>query len=111
MNAFETYLIFQLDSINLGITTLMVFIVVAMIVAALCNIGPDQHKTPVMVRKLTTAFLVLMVIAVMLPSTKTAIAMLVIPPITQNDEAKKIPGKLIDLLNRRLDELIPRDRH
>lgn len=110
MNAFETYLIFQLDSIGAGLLIGAFCSVASLLFVFFYMDGQGLEKEYGRVAKkilLSAAFMLLA--SALLPNTKTALAMMILPEITQNEEAKKIPGKVIELINERLDGLLNKD--
>lgn len=112
MNAFETYLILQLDAIRVLIivctlSTISFFLVRAVIADK--GTEEDQKKVLGTAKRDAIIVFILACLLVMIPSTKTALAILVVPAVTQNEEAKKIPGKVIELINEKLDGLLNED--
>jgi hypothetical protein len=49
------------------------------------------------------------IIACLIPSTKEAAAIIIIPKIVNNEKVQQIPSKLMDLANEWLDALKPKD--
>lgn len=107
MNAFETYLILQLDSLHVANVLLMFYLLISGIVRGFYLDMHDQgEKVPVMAKRHAMIALAFLCLGAVVPSTKTALAMFIVPAVTQNEEAKKIPGKVIELINEKLDGLL-----
>lgn len=120
--AFLIYLVMQLDSLNSALTALAALASVALVIAILFNVMIwDDVVNPILGeqdrggldditsvrKKLTVLFAVLVLIATLMPSTKTAIYMIggsATIEALQSDEAKEIGGKALELLQKKLDE-------
>lgn len=120
--AFLIYMVMQLDSINFALYVLATLAFMALIIASFLNIliwddvvnpimgKPDKGrlKSAVRVRKkLTAVFVGLILIAMVMPNTKTAIFMIggsATIEVLQSPEAKEVGGKVLELLQKKLDE-------
>jgi TRAP-type C4-dicarboxylate transport system permease large subunit len=129
MDAWTIYWILQLDSINGLFTTLLIVACAAEIVfAAFWIVGtladPDswyseqfkqdairaRQRVPAAlkaaIRNATFVMLPLAITSALLPSTKTAAAMVVIPAIVNNETIRKESGELYDLAKQALREAV-----
>lgn len=122
--AFLIYLVMQLDSINKaleGFAFLAIILVLASIGLNLMvwisvdergDKATDKEKENLdyisrIRKKVVVAFLVLVLIVTLTPTTKTAIYMIggsATIEALQSEEAKEIGGKVLELLQKKLDE-------
>lgn len=124
MNAWTIYWILQLDSIN-GFVGIAAFLSGALFVAIhvfiLLSAGEDhwswnQENMPARLayraraaawgKRLAILVAVLLPINALLPSTKTAAAMVIVPAIANNETIRKESGELYDLAKQALRDAV-----
>ena len=111
MTPFEIYVLLILDNVKtffIIITVAMVPISVGVMVAAFSEeIGEEIEVCKKHWKKPPLALIVCLLLATMIPSTKTAIAMYVIPQVMNSEAAQKVPdilNKSLELIDKKLDE-------
>ena len=116
ITAFELYWILKLDTIRDSIIpfiTISAIVLIVGFVGWLVSSAPDndcQELTPMFKKffKISLPSLIFTVIAIMLiPSTKQACVLLVVPPIINNEQVQKMPQQILDLGTEWLEELKP----
>ena len=107
MTPFEIYVLLILDNVRLFFAVASVVLVPVSILITVSAFGDgvefcQKHwKNPIL------AIIFCFLAATMLPSTKIAIAMYVIPPVMNSEAAKKVPdifNKSLELIDKKLDE-------
>ena len=115
MTPFEIYLLLTLDSVLGFLISATIFFGIAVIgsscVFMVADDGYYDKKIKAKAKKVAVFAVPLMTFfwlaAVLTPSTKTAIAMYVIPPVMNSEAAKKVPdilNKSLELIGKKLDE-------
>jgi membrane-associated HD superfamily phosphohydrolase len=110
ITTWHMYLLTRLDSIV--ISTVLLFILSCIIIGlSIINWKIEDDSEPEKYPKKTiTIFSFILVISLLLsvviPDTKTMALIYVIPKIINNEKVQKIPGKILDLANIKLDEWI-----
>jgi len=119
INAFDIYLISQLDTFVtwfriFGIISMMVG--VPLIAAYVCEVILDSHiptgeEEVLFLNKCRKIGKILIVIScifittsIFLPSSKTAVAMFVVPKIVNNEDIQEMPQNVFKLMNEKLKE-------
>ena len=129
MNAWTIYWILQLDSINGLLWALLALVGMAEVIALVVWLhgaaaNPDswysetfkedaraaQQRAPqaksYFVRMLLTAFIPLCLLTALIPSTKTAAAMVIVPAIANNETIRKESGELYGLAKQALRDAV-----
>ncbi len=108
MSGFEIYLILQLD----GFIKTLWLLTLSLFMAALIFFGKSTEnsvdKKTWVKRGIKSLWLALAfsIVAVLIPSTKTAIAMLTVPSVLNNATAQKIPAKILNVIDKKLDSIL-----
>lgn len=109
ITAFEVYLVMQLDRISNGLTGLIAaFIILAVILALFGAMVRDMHtegtdtyetgkKMHQAIPKIGASLVVLIGVNALLPSSKTAAAMILLPAITSKEVIEPIAGEAKEL--------------
>ena len=119
MNAFQIYCLLKLDAVSclFGVLGILMLIYVGAVIL-FCGVFADENKIdfseyyntrtkkakPVLIGILGS---IILLIGILMPSTKEMATIIIVPKIINNEEIQKIPNKMIDLANEWLDELKP----
>jgi len=118
INAFDIYLISQLDTFVTGFRIfgiLFMIVGITLVAAYACNIlNPHFHEDEEEVlflnkcRKIGKVLIIISCIfvttSIFLPSSKTAVAMFVVPKIVNNEDVQEMPQNVFKLINEKLKE-------
>lgn len=119
MNTFNLYLIMMLDTILTVIVILSIISVVitllsvgGIIIAYVDESEEDMQKAKKVLFLASPILLISTLSLVLIPSTKQAATLLILPPIinytTNNEKLGELPDKIIDLANEWVDQLSPK---
>jgi len=119
MNAFQIYCLLKLDALShlFGVLGTLMLLYAAGVML-FCGISASENmidyseyynthakKTkPVLIGILGS---IILLIGILMPSTKEMSAIIIVPKIVNNEEIQKIPNKIIGIANEWLDELKP----
>ena len=107
MTPFEIYVLLILDNVKLFFVVVSVVLVPISIGIVVAAFGEDVEFGKKHWKKPPFALIFCFLMATMIPSTKIAIAMYVIPPVMNSEAAKKVPdilNKSLELIDKKLDE-------
>lgn len=106
ISPFEIYLVMQLDSL-VGLSIAFSLLFGAATLFAVFSAFDDAFDRPILVISMTAApFLVAVLTATLLPSSKTAAAMIVIPAIANNEKIQDEAGELYQLAKQGLKQIV-----
>ena len=107
MTAFDIYLIFLADDVKVTCTVIgsisLFALIMSCVVITIENENPFKNKT--IIKFLITTFILLFV-GIVTPSTKTLITMFTAPSIVNNEKVQVMPNKVINLIDKKLNELL-----
>lgn len=109
MTTFEIYLIMQINPIKFGIigSTIAAMIIYLFHLAIQSDAAKmDNEYVPVYRYRIGISIFFFFFFSLMIPSRNTLIAMYVAPPILQDEIVQRIPGKVLKLIDKRLDEML-----
>ncbi len=108
MSGFEIYLILQLDGFILALCLLAFFLVMAALIFFGISTENSVDKKTWVKRGIKSLWLALAfsIVATLIPNTKTAIAILTVPSILNDATAQKIPAKVLNVINKKLDSIL-----
>ena len=113
ITAWDVYMITRLDVLN-TITTVL-FIAFGIVVALWLLMypiitdlafGDDNKKSGNCLKKTIIVWLLLAIPTIIVPSTKEACAIYLLPKIVNNEQIQKIPNNFANLLNAKIEEWI-----
>ena len=107
MTPFEIYVLLILDNVKLFFVVASVALIPISIAIAVAAFGEEVEFAKKHWKKPPLALIFCFLMATMIPSTKIAIAMYVIPPAMNSEAAKKVPdifNKSLELIDKKLDE-------
>lgn len=113
ISALAIYLVMQLDKLLNGLHFVVFCLGMALVgsiflTPALSDLFNKPYSLPSYFRKLLIAFCILGSAYLLIPSSKTVAAMLVLPPVLNNEQVQKIPSELLELLRDKIkDETLP----
>lgn len=106
ISPFEIYLVMQLDSLVGLAVCFSIFFGIATLVAVVGVVGDDLER-PIFALVVTAGpFLAAVLTAAILPSSKTAAAMIVIPAIANNEKIQDEAGELYQLAKQGLKQVV-----
>lgn len=114
LSAFSIYCIGIVDGVKsmlAGLGTMFAFLSAMFAVVEMTDFPERPERVKNAMRRLLITFVVLFAICtlrVFIPTSKTVIAMMTIPPIINNEEVQKLPKNLIEFLNDYLESFKPR---
>ena len=106
MSGFELYLLLLLDNLNAFFIIFSILLIVSagiMALYAALEMEDVKHWKAAGIAGFVFAF-----IAVLLPSTKDAVLIYVVPPVINSERAQEIPEKILDLVDVWLEEAKPK---
>ena len=117
MTMFETYLVFNANNFQFTAGLISFLMIVTSLGMAIgINMenefkhhddGKDIYRNP---KRLIAASIVAMIIAALLPSTKTLIAMYAIPAVTQSEKVRDVGSKAAQAVEKLLDEYLKEEK-
>ena len=117
MTPMQLYWILKLDSfrgISLALTIVFGVTFIVMLIGTLVNWAEDEFDMSKKYKKCLTIatplFILFSIPLTFLPTTKEMCAIMVIPPIINNEQIQEMPQKILDLGNQWLDELKPKKK-
>ena len=106
MSGFELYLLLLLDGLNIFFVVFSVLLVLSAGLVGLYAIFEQQDVK--YYKRAGIVGVVFAFIAVLLPSTKDAVLIYVVPPVINNERVQEIPEKILDLVDAWLKEAKPK---
>lgn len=115
ITAFDVYLVMQLDSILTVVWFFLISTLVTTVVSffILCNLmddcssgGEELKSVKSFVKRSVVALVAVSVVIAVVPSSKTAATMLVLPAVANNETISKEAGELYDIAKSALKELV-----
>lgn len=96
------YLIGQADEFKtfLGVISFVILLFLCPIVFSILQCDGDIPKS---IRVPIIGAIIAGIIALIIPSTKTALAMAVIPPVINNEQVQKLPDNVLGFINEYLE--------
>ncbi len=115
MTESTVYWVVMMDNISMAIyllfgMSLLAALITAVVAGSLADSGDDKDTfTMIKAFGVCCAFsLVCLVGVALVPDTKQAAAIYVLPRVVNNEQLQQLPNKLLELSNEWLDELKPR---
>lgn len=112
LNALVIYLMSVLDTLNfitsfvVALCFLVAFIICIMIVVAPYYVKEDFIKATINYFKMySIIFIVSSLLCLFIPSKNTMFAMIIIPPITKNEQLQQLPDNVLTFINNYLQNL------
>ena len=96
------YLIGQADTLKLTLGTISFFILLLLCPLTFC-IRENGDDIPKVISISIIGAIIVGIIALFIPNTKTALAMAVIPPVINNEQVQKLPDNLLGFINEYLE--------
>lgn len=103
MEYFVIYLIGQADTLKAALGGLSFFILLILCPTAFC-IRVNDGDIPKAISISIIGAIIAGIISLFIPSTKTALAMAVIPPVINNEQVQKLPENVLGFINDYLEE-------
>ena len=96
------YLIGQADTLKafLGAISFALLLIFCPIVFSIMQCNGDIPKA---IRMSIIGAIIAGIVALIMPSTKTALAMVVIPPVINNEQVQKLPDNVLGFINEYLE--------
>lgn len=111
MTAWEIYWLLKLDDIHHAAVGILFFGLVALVplgVYMSCS-ASEKTEVPLALRNAFVVglvfWLLLLPVKIFLPTTAQMAAIMVVPPIVSNERVQQIPEKVLELVEKKLDEL------
>ena len=114
LSAFSIYCIGIVDGVKsmlAGLGTMFAFLSAIFAIFEMTDFSERPERVKNTRRRLLITFVALFAICtlqVFIPTSKTVIAMVTIPPVINNEEVQKLPKNLIEFLNDYLESFNPR---
>ena len=117
VTTWELYWIFQLDAIGsllsgLAVSSIVLGIIIFAMGCSECDDNSHENdgwKRGLKLQKLAFTVIplciLISVINTLLPTTKSMVAILAIPPVINNEQVQQLPTNVLNLLNKKLEEL------
>ena len=95
MTGWEIYWILKLDDLIALFISLGIFALMAFVTSTILHENIKRHKT--WVTSTLTTGIIFLTMGTFLPSTKQMAAIIIAPPIINNEKVRQIPNKLLDI--------------
>jgi len=109
MTAFQIYIILQLDQINELCSTLGIILSMTSVAWLAIYSAHKESVSGIMKSGFKSILIIasiLLTTATFIPTTKTAITMLVAPQILKDETVRELPNKVLELIDSKLDSLL-----
>lgn len=107
MTEFDVWLLMMLDPFrNFMLVTSIISIVFFLFMGLYQAIEKDEYKFLLIHKKKLTLVLFWILLSNIIPSTKQAVAIILIPKIINNEKVQEIPVKLLNIVDKKLTSLL-----
>jgi uncharacterized protein YqhQ len=107
---FEVYIVMQADSVGKVVGLISILLGVATLMCLLFGHIEEEEKAIAAGKKTAIALIISLAFSALLPSTKTAAAMIVIPAIVNNEALQKEAGDLYKIAKQALADAVAEEK-
>lgn len=109
LSPWTIYWALQLDTIGKSLTIILVLLVIALALCtseASCSYSTEEYKAKAkQLRNILFGFVVLIgMLNIFIPSSKTVAAMFIIPPVVNNEQVQELPKEVLSFIHSILKE-------
>lgn len=109
LSPFMVYLAMQADSLRFSLVFAMVACGFGVFLFGFFGLLEDSGWAQRIARNLIIAFVVCMAVRAFLPSTKTIAAMVILPPVVNNEQVQALPADILGFVRGLIREYTPKE--